>query len=142
MKLDALNKDFLAQISRNIPEQISLAELPKTKIRGKIDAWFLGHVVEWDVYLVNGDQVKTTYDVGFVEGGNHERYVWIPENQIWIDANIAYHDVVPILYHEMIETHLMRCKDRGYGPAHSVANTKELALRKSMPLDHNRQHSE
>jgi hypothetical protein len=60
-------------------------------------------------------------------GGNHERYEFVPENEIWIDnANIGEADF--ILLHELHESKLM-AGGMSYDKAHEAANKVEQAAR-------------
>lgn len=89
----------------------------------------LGAVDCQTVKAVDGDQVKLEHDPDFVEGGNHERYNWVPDGEIWIDRNIAAHDWPRIALHEAVERRLMADMGMEYDQAHEQANAWEMNLR-------------
>jgi hypothetical protein len=83
------------------------------------------------IKIVDGDAVKTKYEMDFVEGGNGERYSFIPDKEIWIDGNIDSSQHFPIILHEMIERTLMKHMGLSYDEAHEICNAVEKKVRKS-----------
>jgi hypothetical protein len=78
-------------------------------------------------FIVNGRYVRNNTFLDFTMGGNHERYEFVPENEIWIDnANIGEADF--ILLHELHESKLM-AGGMSYDKAHEAANKVEQAAR-------------
>ena len=84
------------------------------------------------VVLVDGDVVKTQHDMDFIEGGNGERYGFIPKDEIWLDDSLEVHDLPFILYHEATERRLMS-RGMDYDNAHEQANIPERTLRMRFP---------
>lgn len=82
-----------------------------------------GRVLVW---FVDGDVVRDLYYDDWIEGGNHERYPWIPEGQIWIER--GQEDWPVILLHEFVECVAMR-DGMKYDPAHMIASRLEYDYR-------------
>lgn len=91
-----------------------------------------------DIYLVNGDIVKIRAFPDFVEGGNDAVYGkdkgtvanFMPQNEIWIDANMDINSLPYILFHEMWERDQMITHNLDYEDAHEKSNNIEMKLRK------------
>jgi len=81
------------------------------------------------IKIVNGDEAKTKFDMDFVEGGNHEAYNFIPEDELWIDFNIDKHEYPFIAMHEFIESTLILKHNFSYEVAHKFANFYEKLIR-------------
>jgi hypothetical protein len=79
---------------------------------------------------VDGGKVKVRHDMDFVEGGNSERYRFIPKNEVWVDKNLAPKERPFVKIHELIERARMK-KGEPYEKAHKVANEAEKAARLS-----------
>jgi hypothetical protein len=78
-------------------------------------------------WIVDGTFVRDTIFIDFTEGGNPERYDFIPKGEIWIDnANEA--EAGFILLHELHESALM-AGGMSYDKAHDAANVKESEAR-------------
>lgn len=83
-------------------------------------------------FIVNGRYVRNNTFLDFTMGGNHERYEFVPENEIWIDnANIGEADF--ILLHELVESREMR-SGKDYDTAHDIANKVESKARDNPEL--------
>jgi hypothetical protein len=105
-----------------LPETIPEDKLPC--LVGVIDGWL-------KVYVVDGDKVKLYQDLDYVDAGNHERFNFIPKNEIWLDDRIDLYDHRFNLYHECLERRLMADHGLSYLAAHKRANGSELQLRKA-----------
>jgi hypothetical protein len=83
-------------------------------------------------YLVDGSQIRSHVWQDFVDGGNHERYPWIPAYHYWLDvanANILEYDYN--LIHETVESRKMQ-EGLEYDDAHEhFANPAEYKARQS-----------
>lgn len=84
------------------------------------------------VWLVRGTELRKHY-VDFTEGGNGQRYKWIPDDEIWID-DANFHELDFILIHEIHEWCLMKHDGKAYDPAHESANVVELKARNDPSL--------
>ena len=80
-------------------------------------------------YLVDMAWVRDNVWQDATEGGNSQRYPWIPSGEYWIDeSNINEADF--ILAHETAEDMEMRDEKMDYGTAHSTgANEIEYEMR-------------
>ncbi len=59
------------------------------------------------VWIINGRLVRSGFDVDFTEGGHDYVYEFIPENEVWIDNDLAQEERLYILLHELHERNLM-----------------------------------
>ncbi|OGC59596.1 hypothetical protein A2890_00165 [candidate division WWE3 bacterium RIFCSPLOWO2_01_FULL_53_14] len=84
------------------------------------------------VWLVDGIALRSglrSGDIDFTMGGHGYRYLYVPENDIWIDNSNAHHgDLEPVIWHEYVERNLMK-NGMDYGDAHTVASNLEITLR-------------
>jgi tRNA nucleotidyltransferase/poly(A) polymerase len=94
------------------------------------------------VYAVNGDEVRDSGFIEWVEGGNHwvdadlpkdeQKYAkHIPADELWIDdVHLSKpNDFEAILLHERIESYLIKHYGYTYNDAHDIANKVELIFR-------------
>ena len=100
----------------------------------------IGEVDDFSIYIVDGDAVKTKLEMDFVEGANDEAYSSetddehkdvIPDNEIWLSAEVHERYMPYILYHELLEAIIMRSTGLAYSDAHDVANRYEKKARES-----------
>jgi hypothetical protein len=85
------------------------------------------------IYKVNGQDVRDTYYVPFTEGGNGQRYTFIPENEIWLDNDLVEDEIKYVTLHEYIEQNIMKKFNYSYDKAHAIASEKEHIYRKELP---------
>lgn len=79
------------------------------------------------IVLVDGDFIKKTISMSFVEGGNDLVYSFIPKRQVWVDARMHSDSLMHIVFHELFERTLMS-QGFDYDDAHIVANVFEREL--------------
>jgi hypothetical protein len=90
------------------------------------------------VNLINGEEYREK-NIAFTMGGHHyvtsdPSYKLIPEDEVWIDGDMAKEDVIATMLHEITERALMKYMgidyslDKGEG-AHEVANKVENIVR-------------
>ena len=95
------------------------------------------------VYAVNGDEVRESGFIEWVEGGNHwvdydlpkdeQKYAkHIPPDELWVDdVHLTKpNDFEGILLHERTESYLIKHYGYTYDDAHDIANKIELLFRK------------
>jgi len=83
----------------------------------------------YEVWAVDGAQIRKTIFNEFLYGGNSFRYPFIPENEIWIDNAVSCEEYLTTLRHEIRERNLMKEKNLTYFEAHDSALTLEYNLR-------------
>jgi len=88
----------------------------------------LGIIAGMNVFLVNGDFIRTYIDIDYVEGGNPARYTYIPDKEIWVEKILSKIDLYSTIVHEIIEYHLMM-KGNSYDKSHDITNTYEFTFR-------------
>lgn len=83
------------------------------------------------IYYVDGAKVRKEHDIDFVVGGNHFRWPFVPENEVWVE-NVYKDklDLVSDLCHECVERLTMKFLKLDYDTAHDLANVAEKAVRK------------
>ena len=94
----------------------------------------IGAVCGLAVWFVNGHYIRDNIYIDFTEGGNHERYEWIPDGEIWIDEEVKPEEVTATIFHEFAEQKVMREKGWDYEHAHDFASGLEIAMRQDDEL--------
>jgi len=79
------------------------------------------------IFLVDGNKVRNFIDIDFTMGGHGHRYVYIPIDEVWIDASNES-EKEEVIIHELAELGLME-KGIHYNKAHDLANIEEYKLR-------------
>lgn len=141
-----LNEQDFHAFEKDIQQDLTTHQLDKKFIRNYQDG---DHT--YSVFAVNGDQVRDSGFIEWVDGGNHwvdadlpkdeQKYAkHIPENEYWIDDvfMIKPDDFEAILLHERIESFIIRHYGYEYDDAHEIANKIELMFRKNIPNGANR----
>jgi hypothetical protein len=94
----------------------------------------IGNVGGLAIWFVNGHYIRDNIYIDFTEGGNHERYDWIPDGEIWIDEEVKPEEVTATIFHEFTEQKVMREKGWDYDHAHDFASGLEIAMRQDDEL--------
>jgi hypothetical protein len=141
-----LNEENFPEFEKDIEQDVTTHRLDKKFIRNYQDG---DHT--YSVYAVNGDQVRDSGFIEWVDGGNHwvdadlpkseQKYAkHIGENDYWIDDvfMIKPADFEAILLHERTESYIIRHFGYEYDDAHEVANKVEMVFRKKIPDGANR----
>ena len=84
------------------------------------------------VWIVDGEYVRNTYTVEFVEGGNHYRddySSFIPENEVWLEETLNKREITETLIHELHERRRMKYDGWSYNKAHEEASKVEAEVR-------------
>jgi hypothetical protein len=97
-----------------------LSEIKKTEMMKDED---------YTVYLVDGAEIRKTFDPHFVFGGHDLVYSYIPQNEIWLDEKMNNGEVPYILLHEKIERDLMKA-GKNYDVAHEYATASDKEMRR------------
>jgi len=82
-----------------------------------------------EIWLVNGDFVRSNFDIEFTEGGHGLVYGFIPKDEIWIDDDLTKNERAYVIIHEFFERDLMK-KGMGYENAHKEASELEFDCRR------------
>lgn len=82
-----------------------------------------------DVWLVDGNLVRTWYKTDYVEGGHGYVYRWCPKDEIWIEEDVERGEIPFLISHEYLELRLMRDKKLEYDKAHEICSRVEFKLR-------------
>ena len=88
-----------------------------------------------EVWLVDGNLVRSLYKTDYVEGGHGYVYPWVPKQQIWIEKDLDRWELPFIVSHEYIELRLMRDEGLEYDEAHEICSKVEFKLRKRKGLN-------
>lgn len=82
------------------------------------------------VWIVDGNLVRSYYKTDYTEGGHGYVYPWVPHAEIWIEDGVDNREVPFIVCHEYLERRLMRDDRLGYDRAHEICSALEFDLRK------------
>jgi hypothetical protein len=85
---------------------------------------------DYTVYLIDGNEIRKTFDPHFVFGGHDLVYNYIPLNEIWLEKNIDKEEIPYILLHEKIERDLMK-QGKSYDVAHEYATIADKEMRRN-----------
>ena len=101
-----------------LPDPASVHERLWKKLENGISVW-----------IVNGDMVRSVFDIDYTEGGHDYVYEFIPQNEVWIDDAIEPEERGYVLLHELHERNLM-AKGWPYSKAHADSSRVEYRCRK------------
>lgn len=87
----------------------------------------VGTMGDFKIISVNGASIRNDVDVDFTNGGNPERYSYVPKDELWVEGK-TQQDIVACALHEFIETHYMKSGE-GYEEAHDKAAKLEAEFR-------------
>jgi hypothetical protein len=93
--------------------------------------YFMGKADNYDVWIVDGNQVRLKIFSSFLYGGNEQRYPFNPKGEIWIDNAISCEEYYLTLAHELNERHLMAKFGWKYITAHDSSLSLEQTIRHS-----------
>jgi hypothetical protein len=82
------------------------------------------------IWIVDGAVIRREIFPEFLYGGNGERYLFIPKDEIWIDQSISAEEYQYTLAHELHERDLMAQKGMSYADAHDSSLAFEEKMRK------------
>ncbi len=80
------------------------------------------------VWIVNGELVRSAFDIDFTAGGHDYVYEFVPENEVWIDDDIVEIERGYVLLHELHERNRMAA-GWPYSKAHSESSRVEFRCR-------------
>jgi hypothetical protein len=85
----------------------------------------LGELDGVQIFLVDGDSIRSDLCSDFAQGGHDLIYAFIPEQTIWLDATEDQGLWPFILYRQMVERSLMLQYGLDYETAHQIAEESE-----------------
>jgi len=80
------------------------------------------------VWVVNGQLVRSVFDIDFTAGGHDHVYEFVPEGELWIDDAITEKERGFVLLHELHERNQM-AKGMPYSKAHAESSRLEFRCR-------------
>jgi hypothetical protein len=98
---------------------------------GGIYRFNMGKKDNYDIWIVDGNQVRLKIFSSFLYGGNEQRYPFNPKGEIWIDNAISCEEYYLTLEHELNERHLMAKFGWTYIAAHDSSLSLEQVIRHS-----------
>ena len=101
-----------------------------TRVAG-IYRYYMGKEANYDIWIVDGNQVRLRVFSSFLYGGNEQRYPFNPKGEIWIDNAISCEEYYLTLAHELNERHLMAKFGWQYITAHDSSLSLEQVIRHS-----------
>lgn len=81
------------------------------------------------VWLVQGNLVRSLYKTDYTEGGHGYVYDWVPKGEIWVEHDLDHAELPYIIAHEYLELRLMRDEGLDYDRAHAICSKVEFELR-------------
>ena len=102
-----------ADIRQVLKSSLNKKELLE-KIKKKIIEKYSGKIQVW---LVDGNLVRSFFLLDYCEGGHDLVYPFIPKNEIWIEEALSPEERKFIILHELHERHLMS-QGKSYKNAH------------------------
>lgn len=93
--------------------------------------YYMGKEASYDIWIVDGNQVRLKVFSSFLYGGNEQRYPFNPKGEIWIDNAISCEEYYLTLAHELNERHLMAKFGWQYITAHDSSLSLEQVIRHS-----------
>jgi hypothetical protein len=93
--------------------------------------YYMGKKDNYDIWIVDGNQVRLKIFSSFLYGGNEQRYPFNPKGEIWIDNAISCEEYYLTLAHELNERHLMAKFGWTYLMAHDSSLMLEQVIRRS-----------
>jgi hypothetical protein len=87
-----------------------------------------------EVWIVDGNVVRSLYKTDYTEGGHGFVYPWVPIDEIWIEESLDPRELPFIIAHEYIERRLMRDLKLDYDTAHEICSRVEFQLRKNQKV--------
>ena len=96
---------------------------------GSVHLELWGRLGDFDVYKVDGSVVRNTKDVDFTNGGNPERYSYVPEGELWVEGSNDQ-DRAATALHEYTECLIMKT-GVDYDHAHDRASKVEKQFREA-----------
>jgi hypothetical protein len=82
-----------------------------------------------EVWLVDGNLVRSYYKTDYIEGGHGYVYRWIPHDEIWIEHDVHSAEIPFLVIHEYLELRLMRDEKIDYDRAHAICARLEYQVR-------------
>jgi hypothetical protein len=96
---------------------------------GGVYRYHMGKKNNYDIWIVDGNQVRLKIFSSFLYGGNEQRYPFNPKGEIWIDNAISCEEFELTLTHELNERHLMAKFGWEYITAHDSSLSLEQTIR-------------
>lgn len=82
-----------------------------------------------EVWLVDGELVRTHLYTNFTAGGHDLVYPFVPDREVWVDDAYDASEWPFIVHHELVERAFMLHRDLSYPEAHMIALRYEQRLR-------------
>ena len=98
---------------------------------GGVYRYYIGKRDNYDIWIVDGSQVRLKIFSSFLYGGNEQRYPFNPKGEIWIDNAISCEEYYLTLAHELNERHLMAKFGWTYLASHDSSLSVEQLIRHS-----------
>jgi hypothetical protein len=110
---------------------LAVAGCTENRKADDIYRYYAGKRNNYDIWIVDGNQVRLKIFSSFLYGGNEQRYPFNPKGEIWIDNAISCEEYYLTLAHELNERHLMAKFGWKYITAHDSSLSLEQTIRHS-----------
>jgi hypothetical protein len=109
---------------------LTITSCNKNKKVGGVYRYYMGKEENYDIWIIDGNQVRLKIFSSFLYGGNEQRYPFNPKGEIWIDNAISCEEYYLTLAHELNERHLMAKFGWKYLTAHDSSLSLEQTIRR------------
>ena len=116
-------------------ERRKAGDIEKLAQRGNLPDPSRVHIHLWKtlesgvaVWIVDGREIRSVFDVDFTEGGHDHVYEFVPTNEVWIDNDLEETERPYVLLHELHERNLM-AQGWSYSKAHEDSSRLEYHCR-------------
>lgn len=110
---------------------LSILSCKREKSVDGVYRYYMGKEQNYNIWIVDGNQVRLKIFSSFLYGGNEQRYPFNPKGEIWIDNAISCEEYYLTLAHELNERHLMAKFGWRYITAHDSSLSLEQTIRHS-----------
>jgi hypothetical protein len=112
-----------------LAESVALAEYPRIEMKTTVSIPISDGVQDIQVWVVDGEYVRTFIDEEFTNFAQHYRFPFIPENEFWLDRETVNDESAYFIGHLIVEWSLMR-QGKSYEEAIVEADKAEKVLRR------------
>jgi hypothetical protein len=109
---------------------LTLTNCSNDKKAAGVYRYYMGKEQNYDIWIIDGNQVRLKIFSSFLYGGNEQRYPFNPKGEIWIDNAISSEEYYLTLAHELNERHLMAKFGWKYITAHDSSLSLEQTIRR------------
>src|SRR3989338_6290409 len=85
----------------------------------------------FDVWIVDGNYIRTNIDIEFTNAGQHYRFKYIPKNELWIDRKYGEPGEEKYYIDSLVIENRLMSKGKGYDESSDKSDFVEIKERKN-----------